>query len=110
MRPSVEITKVDGQTGVVRPSAIGVLAIIAASETGDLNVATSLARTALAQQEFGDGPLTEYAAYVMPVSQKPVVLVRTDATTSGAYGTITGGGAGAGGTSVITAGITEPLD
>lgn len=110
MLPSAQITKIDGQTGVVRPSAEGVLAIVAASEKGDLDIASSFARTELAIDEFGYGPLTEDAAYVMPVSGKPVVLVRTDASTTAAYGAITGGGAGAGGTSVITAAATEPLD
>lgn len=106
MIPSVSITKTDGNTGVVKPSADGILAIIAPSEKGTLNQPGAYARQDLAQNDFGYGPLVEYAAYVMSVARKPVVLIRCAASTAATNGTVTHTGAG---TSVVTATGT-PLD
>lgn len=107
MLPSVEITKVDGGTGTVRPSAVGVLALIAAASSGALNSAGSFARRDLIYAEHGHGHLLEFSAYVLPVSKKPLVVVRGDPATAGAYGSFTTTG---GGTSVASAGVTEPVD
>lgn len=106
MNPRVTIRKQDGNTGVVRPGSEGILAIVAACLTGDDNTPTAHNDESLAKAEFSWGPLTEIAAFVMPVTQKPVVLVKTDASTAGSYGTITK----VGGTAVATAGATEPYD
>lgn len=105
--PTVSIKKQDGNTGVVRPGADGILAIIAASAAGTKNVAASHNDEDLAKTEFSWGPLTEFAAYDMPVTQKPAVLVRCDTTTPGAYSSIVHSG---GGTAVVTAGATAPYD
>lgn len=107
MRPRVEFTKSDFNTGVVRPSAIGVCAIIAAAAQGTVNVPATHARLDLALTEYGHGPLVEDAAYIMPNAGKPVVLVRAVASTPGAYSALVKTGAG---TSVITAGASIPLD
>jgi hypothetical protein len=109
MLPNVEIKKSDFNTGVVTPSDEGVLAIIAPSEKGDMNVAALYTRTRTAFDDLGAGPLVEFAAYDMAVAHKPVLLVRADPSTPGAYGTITVTGAPTG-PSVITAGTSEPLD
>lgn len=107
MLPSVEITKVDGRTGVVRPSAVGVLAIVAAAASGAMNSAVSHARQDLLAAEYGGGHLAEFGAYAMSEAGKPVVAVRGDASTAGDYSTPAKTG---GGTSVITEGGSEPFD
>jgi hypothetical protein len=105
--PSVSITKVDGNTGVVRPSPTGVLAIVAPCEKGTLNAPLTVMRDDVARTEFGYGPLTEDAAYELPASGNPALLVLGDATTAGDYGAFVVTNAG---TSIITEGVTEPLD
>lgn len=107
MIPSVDITKLDGQTGVVRPGPDGVLAIIAPCQQGTQNQAATFTRADLALTEFGTGILTDAGAYVMAVAGNPVVLIRSIATTVGIYGAVTHTGAG---TSVVTAGVSVPLD
>lgn len=107
MLPRVEITKVDGSTGVVRPSAVGVLAIVAAASSGALNSAGSFARRDVLFEEHSHGHLLEFAAYVMAQSKKPIVAVRGDASTAGAYSDLTLTGSG---TAAITAGEPEPVD
>src|SRR6188474_3424217 len=104
--PSVDITKKDGGTGVVRPSSRGVLGILAAALAGEFS-AGSFARGALVLDEYEHGHMAEYAAYVLPNTKRPVVTVRADHSTVGAYGAVTVTGAG---TSAITAGATEPVD
>ncbi len=104
--PTVKFTKKDGNTGVVRPSVEGVLAIIAPCQQGTANQPASYAKHDLAQTDFGYGILTDAAAYIMPVAGKPVVLIRGTGGTVGANGTVTHGGAG---TSVVTA-TGVPLD
>lgn len=106
MIPRVNIRRQDGNTGVVRPGSDGILAIIAASLTGPVNEAASHNDETLAKAEFSWGPLTEMAAYSMPETQRPAVLVRADASTDGAYSSITK----VGGTSVVTHGSTKPYD
>lgn len=106
MLPNVAITKTDGQTGVVRPGADGILAIIAPCEKGTLNVAAAHTRPDLVLSAYGYGALSELAAYVMSVAKRPVVLVRCASSTAGTTGTVTHSGAG---TSVVTASGT-PLD
>ena len=110
MLPSVTITKSDGNTGVVKPSADGILAIIAPSEKGDLNTPSAHTRVSNALAEFGYGRLVEDAAYDLAVAKKPAVLIRADASSSPSYGTITVDGEPESGDSEITAGSSDPLD
>lgn len=92
--PRVTIRKQDGNTGVVRPGNEGICAILASSTSGTRNQPTSHNDETLAKTEFGWGPLTDIAAYVMPETQKQVVLVRPDCTTTGAYSAIVKAGGG----------------
>lgn len=108
MIPSVEITKVDGQAGGVRPAATGQLAIIAPSSGGTDNTPVTSVRQDLVLAEFLHGRLAEFAAYCFPVTKKPVVCVKGDASTPGDYSAITT--TADGGTSAITEGVTEPVD
>lgn len=106
MIPNVVINKKDGNTGVVRPSAVGVLAIIAAAAQGPMTPG-SFTRQSDMVTTYGGGKLPDYAAYVTSVTGKPVVLLRCATSTAATYGTITETGAG---TSAITAGGTAPID
>src|SRR5579859_6126288 len=86
--PSVDILKADFATGSVGPDPTGVAAFIASSVTGTQNVAASYARDDLALNDFGGGPLVEYASYDLQVAKKPVVLVRGAASVPGAYASL----------------------
>lgn len=108
MLPNTTITKQDGNTGVVKPSNTGVLAIIAPAEKGTQNQAGSYARKADALSTFGLGILVEAAQYFMSTAKKPLVLIRAAASTAAAYGTPDISGVT--GTSVVTASATTPLD
>src|SRR5919204_3231704 len=99
MLPNVEIKKVDGRSGVVRPSATGVLAIVAAAAAGTTNIAAGYARQDLVATDYGGGHLAEFASYVMAEAGKPILAVRATAATAGDYSTITKSG---GGTAVFT--------
>jgi hypothetical protein len=105
--PAVSIFKQDGNTGVVRPAADGILAIIAPSEKGTINLPSSYARPDLALADFGNGALVEADTYCTAVSQNSAVLIRGAGSTAGAYGTVAHTGAG---TSVVTATVGTPLD
>lgn len=107
MIPSVEFQKVDGGTGVVRPSAVGVLAIIAAAQSGTNNSAGSFARRDELKATHGWGHLTEFGAYVQALSRKPIVAVKSAASTAGDYSALVITNEG---TSVITEGASAPLD
>ncbi len=107
MIPSVSVTKIDGQTGVVRPSSDGILAIIAPSSSGTANQPAAYTRGDLAHTDFGLGPLPAIASYHLDVAKKPVLLVKPSTDTAAAYGAVTHAGTG---TSVPTAGGTSPVD
>ncbi len=108
MIPSVSIRKVDGGTGVVRPTDVGVGAIISTSESGTANQAELFLRDSAAVASFGGGDLVECAAYAMPVSGNPVLLVKGTGSTPADYGAVTPG-AGNTGNTVASAGGTDPI-
>ncbi|MDB4996649.1 MAG: hypothetical protein JWM74_4081 [Myxococcaceae bacterium] len=62
MIPNTSISKSDGNTGVVRPSIVGILAIIAPAEKGTANQAGGYARPDLVLNDFGYGPASDVAA------------------------------------------------
>lgn len=100
MIPAIAITKSDGNTGVVRPSATGVDVLIGPSSTGTQDTPTLTYKTNTAVSTFGYGPLTEFAAYQLSVGGKPRILIKSAASTAATNGTVTHSGAG---TSVVTA-------
>ncbi len=108
MIPSVSIRKVDGGTGVVRPTDVGIGAIISTSETGPANEAVQFLQVDAALAEFGGGDLVELGAYTMPVSGNPVLLVKGTGSTPASYGDVTPGVDNTGAT-VASAGGTDPL-
>ena len=105
MVPSVKVRKLDGQTGVVRPGADGVLAIIAPAEKGQF-VPASYAKTNDVSTEYGQGILPEFASWTLDRTQKSIVAVRAAAGTAAVISAVTPTGAG---TSVVTLTGT-PLD
>lgn len=107
MTPDVQNQKTDGNLGVSASTA-RILAIIAPAEKGPSNTATPCANPDEAYATFGVGQLSAAATHVLDIAQVPTVLVRCGASTAGAYGAIDS--TGKAGTSVITAGVTPPLD
>lgn len=105
--PNVRFIKQDGNTGVVKPSTTGILAIIAASAIGTANQAATFARQADALSSYGLGPLVEGGGYYMQNAKKPVLLIKPTTTTAATYSSVSFTGTG---TSVVTAGATAPLD
>jgi hypothetical protein len=98
--PSVDITKQDGNTGVVSPSQTGVLAIIAPAAGGTANQPGSYTRQSDMLSEFIGGPLVEDSAYYFDTAQLPVVAMSPTCSTAAAFGTINHSGEV--GTSTIT--------
>lgn len=107
MIPNATVTKNDGGTGVVRPGAKGICAIIAPSSAGTVNQPTAYTKPSLAVNDLGYGMLPDFGSYVMVVSGNPVVLVKGTASIAGVYGTVAHTGAG---TSVATATVGTPND
>ena len=108
MPSDVKIKKADGQTGVTLASADGILAIIAPSEKGTV-LPSSATKSSTIFDTYGNGALSEYAAYVLDVTQNQVVLAKTVASTAGSYGTFARAGTG---TSIMTGDVATvtPLD
>lgn len=107
MLPRVKVQKVNGGTGVVRPSEDGVLAVIAPAQAGTQNMPVGYTRGTQAQTDFGNSPLAECIAYVTDETENPVLAIRPTCSTAASYGSITTTGAGS---STITAGTTAPDD
>lgn len=99
-QPNVSITELDGALGVLPTSAGKVYALAGASSSGPTNQPATFARTKDVIGTFGAGPLVEAACHYIERYGKPVVLVRTAASTAGAAGAVTKDGTG---TSVVTA-------
>lgn len=106
MLPTVSITKSDGNTGVVRPGADGICALIGPAASGTQNQAASFAKPKSLTDEFTAGLLPEAAAWMLQFTGKPVVTVRSAASTTAVLSAVTHSGAG---TSVVTASGT-PVD
>lgn len=106
MKPTVVATRADGSTGVT-PTEEDILAIIAPCEKGATNTPASFTRREDARAEHGDGPLVEDLAHCLSIMKKPVVGVRSAASTDGTYSALVKTGAG---TATFTAGASKPLD
>jgi hypothetical protein len=107
--PNVSVTKNPFALPSQPPSADGVLAIIASSELGVPGSIGAFGNPNVLLQSKGYGPLSEYGAYNMSVSGKPVIAVSPPSITiTGTYGAVAH--AGVLGTCVPTAGTTHPLE
>lgn len=108
--PNLTYSRADGNTGSARSAPIGVIAIIAASAGGVAATPTTATMKKQAIDGFGHGELAEFAAYILDVGNKPVVLCKVAASTTGSYGTLTTTGAPGASPSTITEGATKPVD
>lgn len=108
--PSLTFQRSDGNTGSARSAPTGIIAIIAASASGIAAKPTSATNKDQAITGFGQGDLPELASYIIAVANRPVVLCKVAASTTGSYGTITTTGAPGSSPSAITAGVTKPVD
>lgn len=104
MIPSVSITKTDGNLGVASDTD-RILAIIGPASAGDTNSAFSFTSKSDMVDEFESGMLVTAGAYML-ARGIPVVLIRTVATTDGAYGTLEQDGVV--GTATVANGSTDP--
>lgn len=105
--PSVDITKIDFQTGSVGPDPDGVLAIISSAGSGPFNTPSGYTVDSQAFTDYGPSPLVEKVSYTLAASGKPVIPIRATTATAAAYGAITETNPG---TSTITAGAAVPVD
>lgn len=85
MQPSVDQTELDGALGVLPPSSGKLYALAGVSSSGPIATPATYARVADVVADFGSGPLVEAACHYIEKYGKPVLLVRTTATTAGAY-------------------------
>lgn len=108
MIPNVSVQKQDFQSGVVKPSSSGILAIIAPSEKGTLNLPSTFTDPKAAFTQFGNGKLVEDGSIFMNAAGKPCLLIACAASVAATYSAITESASP--GTSAITAGATHPLD
>jgi hypothetical protein len=106
MLPIVQITKTDGNTGVVRPGADGICAVIGPATAGTQDQAASFGKSKALVDGLGGGLLVESAAWMMQFTQKPVVAVRSAASVAAVLSAVAHTGAG---TSVVSASGT-PID
>ena len=110
--PAVKIQKNAFGTGSAPPTPIGQMAIIAAAATtaGAMrNRPASYARDTLVLGDFGYGPLTDYASYLLQAGGKSVVPVQPTVAVPATYGAVTAANAGTG-SSTCTGSSTLPLD
>lgn len=98
--PNITITELDGQLGVLPPSAGALLAIVGPCSTGVAAVPATYARIKDLVSAFGAGPLVEAAASHIERTGRPVVVVKTATSVAGATTAVT---SVATGTSVVTA-------
>jgi len=99
-QPNVTITELDGALAVLPPSAGKVYALAGHSTAGPLNTPATFARVKDVIATYGAGPLVEKACHYIERYGRPVVLIRTAASTAGLPGTLVISGVV--GTSVVT--------
>jgi hypothetical protein len=104
-QPAVTITELDGALGVLPPSAGALFALLGVSSDGTEDTPATYARITDLVADFGYGPLIEAAAHYLERYGRPVVVVKTGATTAAAAGAVTFEGTG---TSVVTVDV-DPL-
>lgn len=108
--PSVVINKSDGNTGVAAlANPVGILAVIAPCEKGSAATPVQVTKPATALSTFGYGLLSSIAAYGIPITKKPMVLVRASATTPGALGAFVYTGTGTLSSFITQTPATAPL-
>lgn len=87
-QPNVAITELDGALGVTPESAGRLLALVGPASSGPMNQPAAFGRVKDIVNTFEGGPLVEAAAHAIERYGRPVVLVRSEATTPGQPGTL----------------------
>lgn len=87
-QPSVTLTELDGQLGVLPPSSGQLLAIVGVSSSGPVATPATFAKVKDVVANFGAGPLVEAAAYAITNYGNPVAIVRAGVAVAGSAGTI----------------------
>src|SRR6202008_2948652 len=96
--PGVTIVESDGSLGILPPSAGKLPAFVGVSSAGQLNTPLTFGRVKDLVAALVSGPLLEAAALEIDRYGRPVIVVRTAATTMGVVSSIT---STATGTSVV---------
>lgn len=115
--PAVNITELDGALGVLPPTSGRLLAVVGPAAAGPIDTPASFAKVADIISNFTRGPAPDAAAHEVERFGRPIVLVRTGASTLGSYldeveaedgeiGAITKTGTGS---SVFTDNSSDPL-
>jgi Protein of unknown function (DUF2586) len=99
-QPAITITELDGALGVTPESAGKLLALVGPATAGPKNLPAAFARVKDVISTFTGGPLVEAGCHSIERYSRPVILVRTDASTAGSAGTLVT--TGVTGTSVVT--------
>ncbi len=86
--PSGDITVLDGALGVVPQGNGDVAAVIAPATGGPLNLPAAFSQGSDVKTNFKAGELVEWAHYLLKAPGRPAVVVRSEATTAGGYGTV----------------------
>jgi hypothetical protein len=97
--PAVTITEIDGQLGVL-PAGMKAFAVVGPCDAGPLNTPAAFGRTTDIVSTFVAGPAVEAACHLIKVTGKPVVMVRTAASTVATHTDLVV--TGVTGTSVVT--------
>lgn len=105
-QPEVEITELDGAIGILPASSDEPLAVLGVSSSGVANVPATYARIPNLVADFGHGPMVEAAAHYIKTTGRPVIVVKTGATTVGAASAVDDDDVA--GTSVVSV-DTDPL-
>lgn len=107
--PVVNINELDGALGILPASSGAPMAIIAPSTSGDLDTPAAYAKPKSASATFGLGYLPEIAEDIIAQTGRAVLLVRCDADTDGAQGTLDDSGF-AGSSTVTHDAAVKPAD
>lgn len=100
MLPGVNMNVLDGALGVMPPGLGDVMAIVGPAVDGPINAPAAFGQAKHILSNFRGGAAVEAACYALEHTGKPVVFVRTGASTAGSYGSLDV--AGWGGTSTAS--------
>jgi hypothetical protein len=79
MQPRVDLTILDGALGIIPPSNGDIVAVVGPTSSGPVATPAAFARGADVRTSFTSGPAVEAACLLIELTGKPVVIVRTTA-------------------------------
>lgn len=86
MLPSVNLNVLDGALGVMPPGLGDLMAVVGPANDGPMNTPAAFGQAKYVLSNFRGGPTVEAACYAIEHTGKPVVFVRTGASSAGSYG------------------------